>query len=52
MTDFEDWPVVVTNRCAEACAETFGLSDREQARAWLLGLIAEKGELTDGCAAR
>ncbi|HEX6076997.1 MAG TPA: hypothetical protein VFZ32_17265 [Micromonosporaceae bacterium] len=40
-----DWPVVVTNRCAEACANEFGLSRREIARAWLYDLIEKRGRL-------
>ncbi len=44
---FEEWPIVVTNRCADACAEALGLAGREPARVWLLELIAERGVFTD-----
>lgn len=47
MTSTSDWPIVVTNRCADACAEAFGLAGREQARSWLLTAISENGEVTD-----
>jgi hypothetical protein len=47
VTGTSDWPIVVTNRCADACAEAFGLTGREQARAWLLNLISDDGEVTD-----
>ncbi len=47
MTDTSEWPIVVTNRCADACAEAFGLAGREQARAWLRDLVDEDGEITD-----
>jgi hypothetical protein len=47
VTSSNDWPIVVTNRCADACAEAFGLTGREQARAWLLTVIAKKGEVTN-----
>lgn len=43
----EDWPVVVTNRCADACAQEFGLTHREHAREWLYDVIAERGRVTD-----
>ncbi|MGF6889620.1 hypothetical protein ABIA39_009071 [Nocardia sp. GAS34] len=39
--------VVVTNRCADACAETFGLVDREAARRWLLEIISSRGAVVD-----
>ncbi len=42
-----DWPVVVTNRCAEACAEEFGLGHRDGARAWLYKIIQQRGHVTD-----
>jgi hypothetical protein len=42
-----DWPVVVTNRCAEACAKEFGLSQPDGARAWLYKIIDERGQVTD-----
>lgn len=42
-----DWPVVVTNRCAEACAKEFGLSQPDGARAWLYKIIDERGRVTD-----
>ena len=47
MTGISDWPIVVTNRCADACAEAFGLAGREQARAWLHAVVSENGEVTD-----
>ncbi|WP_258904004.1 hypothetical protein [Actinokineospora sp. UTMC 2448] len=47
MTDMSEWPIVVTNRCADACAEAFGLAGRDQARAWLSDLVANNGEITD-----
>jgi hypothetical protein len=46
MTTSGDWPIVVTNRCADACAETLGLGTREHARAWLQDLIAHRGVVT------
>jgi hypothetical protein len=30
-----EWPVVVTNRCADRCAGAFGSAERELARLWL-----------------
>ncbi|WP_156754622.1 hypothetical protein [Actinokineospora pegani] len=47
MTDPRDWPIVVTNRCAEACADAFGFGDMRRARDWLIDAIAERGEVTD-----
>lgn len=47
MTDTSEWPIVVTNRCADACAEAFGLAGRDQARAWLSDLVSNNGEITD-----
>lgn len=47
VTGTGDWPIVVTNRCAEACAEAFGLADREPARAWLATAVSERGVVTD-----
>lgn len=41
-----DWPVVVTNRCAEACAKEFGLSQSDGAKAWLYKIIDERGQVT------
>lgn len=40
-----DWPVVVTNRCADRCAKELRLSDREQARTMLDGLLG-RGRIT------
>jgi hypothetical protein len=37
---------VITNRCADACTETFDLPSRDEARRWLLDLVAEHGVLT------
>ncbi len=42
-SQFDDWPIVVTNRCADACAEALAIPGRESARAWLLEVIAERG---------
>jgi len=42
----QDRPVVVTNACADQCAREFGLPGREQARAWLTGLVRERGRVT------
>ncbi|MGW5054769.1 hypothetical protein [Actinokineospora sp. NPDC004072] len=47
VTDMSEWPIVVTNRCADACAEAFGLAGRDQARAWLSDLVSNNGEITD-----
>ncbi|MGH3831813.1 MAG: hypothetical protein ACRDRS_15430 [Pseudonocardiaceae bacterium] len=47
MTAPGDWPVVVTHGCADACAEAFGLDDREQARQWLEQLITHRGLVSD-----
>jgi hypothetical protein len=38
---------VVTNRCADACAEAFGLAGRDQAREWLRTILAQRGRITD-----
>lgn len=42
-----DWPVVVARHCAEVCANEFGLSRPEHARAWLYDLIKKRGQRTD-----
>ncbi|PWW61859.1 hypothetical protein [Actinokineospora spheciospongiae] len=47
MTDPLDWPIVVTDRCADACADAFGFGDRERARDWLTDAIADRGEVTE-----
>lgn len=47
MTDISDWPIVLTNRCADACAEAFALGDRQKARAWLTSRVSEHGTITD-----
>lgn len=47
MTSVSDWPIVVTNSCADACAEAFDLVGREHARGWLLAVISERGVVTD-----
>jgi hypothetical protein len=44
---FDDWPIVITHRCADACAEALGLAGREQAREWLREVIAERGRHTE-----
>jgi hypothetical protein len=41
-----DWPVVITDRCADACAAVFGLAGRQQARAWLEGRVARRALVT------
>lgn len=33
--NLDDWPVVVTNRCAERCAAAMGLGSQREARDWL-----------------
>jgi len=43
----ENWPIVVTNRCADACMREFGLTDREIAREWLYRVIVERGRVSD-----
>lgn len=43
----EDWPIVVTNRCADACAAAFGIAGRDRARAWLHNQIGNRGTVTD-----
>ena len=47
MSDSAEWPVVLTNRCADACSEVFGLGGRDAARDWLRTLIDEQGRVTD-----
>ncbi len=39
--------IVVTNACADAAAELFGLGGREAARAWVVQVISTKGEIVD-----
>ncbi len=39
--------VVVSNRCADVCAEIFVLSDRAVARGWLLNVIRTQGTVVD-----
>lgn len=43
-----DWPVITSPHCAEVCADEFGLSRPEQARAWLYDLIKKRGSREDG----
>jgi hypothetical protein len=45
MPQHADWPVVVTNRCADACAEALDLPGREAARNWLYEQIDDWGEV-------
>jgi hypothetical protein len=40
-----NWPVVVTNACARRCADEFGIAE-QGAKAWLSGLIVERGQIT------
>lgn len=42
-----DWPVVVTNQCADACQRQFGLAHRDGARQWLYQVIDQRGKVTD-----
>ncbi|GAB3254963.1 hypothetical protein [Kineosporia babensis] len=42
-----NWPVVVTNRCADACAAQFQLGSRAEARDWLESEIVLEGRITD-----
>ena len=41
-----NWPVVVTKRCADACAAQLGLSRSDSARTWLYKLIQQRGTVT------
>ncbi|MGH3729118.1 MAG: hypothetical protein ACRDTU_10235 [Micromonosporaceae bacterium] len=41
-----DWPVVVTNQCAEVAAEKFGLAHADRARTWLYQVIKQRGQVT------
>lgn len=47
MSKIENWPVAVTDRCADACAAALGLAGRREAREWLQDQIDREGELTD-----
>lgn len=42
----EEWPIVITNRCADACAEAFAIPDRGLARDWLTERIIRHGVVT------
>ncbi|WP_156161839.1 hypothetical protein [Nocardia vulneris] len=47
MFDRDTLDVIVTNTCADTCAQTFGLNGRDEARAWLVQLIVERGFIAD-----
>lgn len=47
MATIQNWPVAVTDRCADACAAALGMADRHEARGWLQDMIDEHGVLTD-----
>ncbi|MGW4367694.1 hypothetical protein ACWEKT_18810 [Nocardia takedensis] len=41
------FPVVVSNACADAAVELFGLGSRGAAREWVLEVIADRGEVVE-----
>ncbi|MBH0781592.1 hypothetical protein [Nocardia bovistercoris] len=45
--DLPGFAIVVTDSCADAAAEVFGVGDRERAREWVLRVVAEEGEVAE-----